>query len=193
MGIMPDLSWYTLDGYTSRGGDFKQSLPEHQQAIKDLNAQLAAALARAGLPWDARGFDQIEPFVATQLALHGAPPKDPRAMPVEEILAWFNGGPKPRTATGQQVKRKRSTKQQTELKTLAAIAYKMAHPDATDEQCANHVGIPRTTLTDRDEWQEWSPKIAGAFATGKLPTIKAQWDQRIGQLVAVDMHDDANA
>jgi hypothetical protein len=86
-------------------------------------------------------------------------------------------------------KRKRSRKDDTKVKTYAAITYKAQHPDATEEQCAKAQNMPRTTLAARAEWQEWSGKIDHAAASGRLPKIKAEWDDRIGELVAVEKEE----
>ena len=86
-------------------------------------------------------------------------------------------------------KRKRSRKDDTKVKTYAAITYKAQHPDATEEQCAKAQNMPRTTLAARAEWQEWSRKIDHAAASGRLPKIKAEWDDRIGELVAVEKEE----
>jgi hypothetical protein len=94
----PD-KWYTLDCYTGRGVDFR--VPLNDRRIKSLKVQLAHALAAAGLPWDARGFDYIEPFVTTQLARRGAPACDVRKMPVADILEWLCKTPKPGEGEGK--------------------------------------------------------------------------------------------
>ncbi|MBN2475846.1 MAG: hypothetical protein JXB62_14640 [Pirellulales bacterium] len=83
-------------------------------------------------------------------------------------------------------KRKRGTKKDTQLKTHAAITHKAQHPDATEQQVADAVGMARSTLQSQREWQEWVPKIERAAVTGKLSELQATVDKRLGEIVAYE-------
>lgn len=87
-------------------------------------------------------------------------------------------------------KRTRSTKKDTELKTMAAITYKARHPTASEGDCAEAVEMPRTTLRQQPEWKEWVPKIEAAAASGKLPEIQAAYDKRIDKTVGYEEDDE---
>jgi hypothetical protein len=82
-------------------------------------------------------------------------------------------------------KRKRSKKTDVSLKTHAAIVYKAEHSDATEAECANAVGIPRTTLAQQRDWRKWSVKIDQAAASGRLTSLRAELDRRTGQIIPV--------
>jgi hypothetical protein len=96
----------------------------------------------------------------------------------------------PEAKEGLGGKRERATKKHTEWKTQAAIVYKATHPDAREKAVAEAVGIPRTTLSARPEWQEWLPRIEKAAASGKLSQLQSALDKRTGELVAYEDQDE---
>jgi hypothetical protein len=87
------------------------------------------------------------------------------------------------SAAQPKEKRKRSTKQDTKIRTHAAIMHKAEHPTATEQDCADAAVIPRTTLAQQSEWIEWVPKIEKAAASGRLPDIKKAIDKTTGNII----------
>lgn len=93
---------------------------------------------------------------------------------------------KEETADHEAEKKPRATKQETALKTMAAIAYKIEKPGATEAECATAAGIPRSTLAARAEWQEWAPKVEQAAASGQITRLKAAYEKRLDRIVATE-------
>lgn len=106
---------------------------------------------------------------------------------IEAAALQAEGTRKPAAGTR---KRARSTKQDVVLKTHAAITYKAEHPTATEEECAKAANIPRTTLGQQSDWNEWVPKIEKAAASGNLTRLRTALDKRTGELVAFEPDDD---
>lgn len=82
--------------------------------------------------------------------------------------------------------RRRSTESAVRLKTFGAIQYKIAHPDATEDECARAGQLPRTTLRQQQEWLNWLPKIEAAAGRGRLEELKGAWDKQMGKMMPVE-------
>lgn len=82
--------------------------------------------------------------------------------------------------------RKRSRKAEVILKVRAAILYKIDNPGASASECAVKGEISHNTLRQNPEWREWSPKIEHAATPSQLRKLKAEWDRKTGQFLAVE-------
>jgi predicted transcriptional regulator len=92
----------------------------------------------------------------------------------------------------QTASRKRSRRAEVTLKVRAAILHKIDNPGAGASECAVKGEIPRTTLRQNKEWQEWSPKIERAATLGSVRKLRAEWDRKTGQFLAVAAPSDVN-
>lgn len=83
-------------------------------------------------------------------------------------------------------RRRKARKQDTDLKVMAAMGFKMNNPHWSETECADAADIPGSTLHGRDDWQDWCQKVDRAQATGKTASLKAEHDRRTGTLIPVD-------
>ena len=151
-------------------------MTEHHEQLFCRNWQLirdALAKIELGNGMEMMAILRIEEQFAIELEI----PADNRTSPLNAVM---------NTAPSTKTDRAKTSKEETNKRVMAAIAYKVQNLEWAESKCAREAGLPATTLNGHKLWKEWKLTIESAQRNGNIQKVKREFDKRINEFVVVD-------